>query len=203
MKNLLRDEGVIKYSAIHTNDNPPNHPYLSELDAARTQLYDLGLVGAYPDGIGYGNVSIRHKSGCIISGTATGAERVLGARRYSSVLSFDLHNNIVHTKGLIKASSESMTHCAIYQANSLVQCVLHVHHRELWQKLLQYTNIAIPADIAYGTPQMALSIARLVGAQSKPFGILVMGGLEEGIVAYGQTISLALSQITTVLANQA
>lgn len=34
-----------------------------QLEAARTKLYDLGLIGMYPDGIGFGNISARSGEG--------------------------------------------------------------------------------------------------------------------------------------------
>ena len=137
MTGSLRDEGVVKYQAFHQNADAPVHPLLNQLDEVRTRLFDLGLVGVYPDGIGYGNVSIRYETGCIISGTASGGIRILGPSGYCYVRSFNLQKNIVYTEGPINASSESMTHCAIYQANPLVQCVLHIHARELWERLMR------------------------------------------------------------------
>jgi hypothetical protein len=85
MSKSLRDDGIIKYHAIHKNSNPPDHVNLDQLDEVRTKLFDLGLVGVYSDGIGYGNVSIRNDTGCIISGTSTGAVRALGAGGYCYV----------------------------------------------------------------------------------------------------------------------
>jgi ribulose-5-phosphate 4-epimerase/fuculose-1-phosphate aldolase len=199
MSKSLRDDGIIKYHAIHKNSSPPDHINLDQLDEVRTKLFDLGLVGVYSDGIGYGNVSIRNDTGCIISGTSTGAVRVLGASGYCYVRSFDLNKNTVKTEGPILASSESMTHCAIYQAHSSVQCVLHIHNRELWQKLLAQGCDATLAEIAYGTPQMAVSMATLVIANNEISNLLVMAGHEEGIVAYGDTINSAFDQIQAVL----
>ena len=196
------DEGVIKYNAIHVKGNSPIHPLLAQLDEARTQLFDLGFVGAYSDGIGYGNVSIRHQSGCIISGTSTGSLRVLGPSGYCCVDTFDIHQNTVYTEGPINASSESMTHCAIYQANPLIECVLHIHSRELWKRLLEEGYPFTAADIPYGTPQMAQSMLSLVKDSDTPFGILVMAGHEEGVVAYGQTILSALNQIKALLRSE-
>jgi hypothetical protein len=95
-----------------------------------------------------------------------------------------------------------MTHCAIYQADAAVQCVLHIHSRQLWLRLLEQENISTSIDIPYGTPEMAISMASMVKAKNAPFGLLVMAGHEEGIVAYGNTISLAFAQIKAVLANQ-
>ena len=201
MNDSLKDDGVIKYHAIHQNGGVPVHLLLSELDEVRTELFDLGLVGVYADGIGYGNVSIRHETGCIISGTATGTARVLGANGYCYVRNFNLQQNTVYTEGPVYASSESMTHCAIYQAHSLVQCVLHIHNREIWQILLDRGYESTPIDIPYGTPQMALSMAALVKTKNDPSNVLVMAGHEEGIVAYGQTICLAFAQIKALLVN--
>ena len=199
MSESLRDEGVIKYRAIHKNSSPPVHINLNQLDEVRTKLFDLGLVGAYSDGIGYGNVSIRNGNGCIISGTSTGAVRVLGPVGYCYVRSFDLKLNTVNTEGPTFASSESMTHCAIYQAHLSVQCVLHVHNLELWQKLLDQGCESTSANIPYGTPQMALSMATLVSAKVAPSSLLVMAGHAEGIVAYGHTIISALDEIKAIL----
>ena len=186
MSNTPRDEGVIKYQAIHQDSGPPVHILLNQLDEVRTKLFDLGLVGVYPDGVGYGNVSIRH---------------VLGAGGYCYVRSFDLQNNKVLTAGPVKASSESMTHCAIYHANPLMQCVLHIHNRELWERLLSQGYDSTSVDIPYGTPQMALSMATLACTKTEPSDLIVMAGHEEGIVAYGQTIFCAFDQIKTILAN--
>ena len=193
------DEGVIKYQAIHENSSAPVHPLLSQLDDARTELFDLGFIGAYSDGVGYGNVSIRHRSGCIISGTSTGAFRVLGVGGYCSVHAFDIQQNTVFTVGPVNASSESMTHCAIYKANPLIECVLHIHGRTLWSRLLEEGYPFTPVDIPYGTPQMAEGMLSLVRNGITPFGILVMAGHEEGIVAYGQTIYSVLNQIKALL----
>ena len=199
MSKSLRDDGIIKYHAIHKNSSPPDHINLDQLDEVRTKLFDLGLVGVYSDGIGYGNVSIRNDTGCIISGTSTGAVRALGAGGYCYVRSFDLKKNTVKTEGPILASSESMTHCAIYQAHSSVQCVLHIHSRELWKKLLDKGYDSTPAEISYGTPQMAVSMATLVIANTETSNLLVMAGHEDGIVAYGHTINSAFDQIQAVL----
>jgi ribulose-5-phosphate 4-epimerase/fuculose-1-phosphate aldolase len=159
----------------------------------------LGLIGVYPDGIGYGNVSIRYEHGCIISGTSTGATKILGSQAYCHVRSFDLKANTVITEGPVQASSESMTHCAIYQANPQVQCVLHIHNLKLWQHLLDQNYPSTLASIGYGTPEMAQGVAKLVQDEDGPASLLVMAGHEEGIVAYGPTISVALDQIHAVL----
>lgn len=193
------DEGVVKYHALHETGPAPSHPQLAALDEVRTQLFDLGLLGVYPNGIGYGNVSIRHESGCIISGTSTGSARELGANGYCVVLTYDLKKNTVHTIGPVQASSESMTHCAIYAADPRVQCVLHIHSLDLWTRLLTTDCPATPREVPYGTPEMAQSMAQLVQGEATPNGLLVMAGHEEGVIAYGSNIPEALAQIQAVL----
>jgi hypothetical protein len=65
---------------------------------------------------------------------------------------------------------------------------MHVHHAELWKKLLQ-ANPSTNKYIEYGTPQMAFEIQRLLKntnlAQIKLFA---MGGHEDGIISFGTTI---------------
>lgn len=199
MNEIPRDEGVIKYRAAHSIGPAPHHPLLSELDQVRTHLFELGLIGAYPDGIGYGNVSIRYKHGCIISGTSTGAVKILGPQAYCYVNSYDLQANTVITSGPVQASSESMTHCAIYQANIQVQCVLHIHNLKLWHYLLDQHYPSTLSSIAYGTPEMARATAKLVRDLDSSTSLLVMAGHEEGIISYGPTIRQAVDQIKAVL----
>jgi ribulose-5-phosphate 4-epimerase/fuculose-1-phosphate aldolase len=199
MNTSPRDEGVIKYQAVHCEGVSPAHPLLNQLNQARTQLFDLGLVGAYPDGVGYGNVSIRNESGCIISGTSTGATRILRENCYCYVRNFDILANTVLSEGPIQASSESMTHCAIYQANRAIDCVLHIHNLQLWQQLLDQGYPSTPKEVPYGTPQMAQEMAGIVQRLANHSSLLVMAGHEEGIIAYGPTINLALNQIQAAL----
>ena len=198
MTEHLVDDGVVKYIAIHMDGDPPAHPLLTQLNQIRTQRFDLQLVGAYPNGIGYGNVSIRLGQGCVISGTATGALRELSPAGYCQVQKFDIEKNTVHTIGPVPASSESMTHCAMYQADNSILCVLHVHHKELWDTLLTLGYASAPASVPYGTPMMAQTMASLVKSQNSPSGLLVMAGHEEGIVSYGLTVELAFEQIQSV-----
>jgi ribulose-5-phosphate 4-epimerase/fuculose-1-phosphate aldolase len=92
-----------------------------------------------------------------------------------------------------------MTHCAIYQANPLVQCVLHIHSRKLWHRLLDEGYESTPVEISYGTPEMALSLTNLVKANLKSSNLVVMAGHEEGVIAYGEDILSAFDQIKTAL----
>ena len=193
-----KDEGYVKYSADHT-DAPATAaelPLWEELDEARTRLYDLGLVGALPNGVGFGNVSVRVKDEeFLVSGTATGGRRVLGPGGYCMVTAFDFEKNRVTSSGPVKASSESMTHGAIYRACPAARAVIHVHSRKIFDGMLRDNYPRTPADVPYGTPEMARAIIACVKEQGESPGVIVMAGHDEGVIAYGASVREALDPL--------
>lgn len=185
------DEGSIRFNCLWEQEEIllPEDTYL-QLETARSTLYDLGLIGTYPDGIGYGNLSQRILGGDFfyISGSATGAKKRLEASDYSMVTSFTIPANQLSCRGLAKASSESMTHAALYQALPSANAVVHVHCLWLWEKLL-YNYPATPARIEYGTPEMAEAVGRLATEMmDNKEQIIVMAGHKEGILAFGNDL---------------
>ena len=194
------DEGYIKFSLSLEVAEAPTHPHLQELLEARELLYEKKLIGAYPNGIGYGNVSVRSGKGdnFIITGSATGNKTSLTPNDFCEVTSCIIAQNSVIARGPINASSESMTHGAIYMANSDVQCVIHIHSRTLFDRMLEKNLLHTPQEAAFGTPDLAFAIAQLVEAekeQGKSSSVFVTAGHDEGIIAYGTTISEALDCI--------
>jgi len=184
-------EGVIKYRSQHVAGFVPSSHELEQLNCARSTLFDLGLIGVSAQGIGYGNVSVRTEGDqFVISGSATGSLRVLTLAHYCHVTSFSMDDNSVCSSGALDASSESMTHGAIYAANSRVRCVIHVHSRSLFAALLGQHALHTAADVAYGTPSMARAVSRLVTLQSELPVIFAMTGHDEGVVAYGADVAL-------------
>jgi len=186
---MKTEEGYIKYNAIHHNGEVPYHQDLALLDSVRTELYDLGVIGEYGNGISYGNISIRANDDCfIISGTGTGKKRCLGSSGYCLVTEFNIYSNIVESTGLLQASSESMTHGAIYMARRSIKCVIHIHSSILFHALLADNSFSTPADLPYGTPELAVFVTGLVGNISGDKAVFVMKGHEDGIFIYGPSI---------------
>jgi ribulose-5-phosphate 4-epimerase/fuculose-1-phosphate aldolase len=191
----MTEEGYVKYRAEHRY-TPATEPFhwqefnWEELNETRTGLHDLGLIGVLPNGVGYGNVSIRVQGDqFLISGTATGATRVLSPDQYCLVVSFDVAKNRVESAGPIQASSESMTHGAIYRASALAQCVIHIHSKHIWDAMLRDKYCSTPDDAAYGTPEMAWAIVACVQAPGKNGeGLIVLAGHEDGVIAYGASV---------------
>ena len=184
------DEGVIKFSSEQVAGHVSVSAALQQLNAARTMLFELGLIGAYPDGIGYGNLSLRETgTQFVISASATGADHTLRFDQYCVVEAFSMERNSVRSRGALPASSESLTHGAIYLANPAVQCVIHVHSRALFDVLQAQGAARTGADIAYGTPAMAQAVMQLVQTQPVLPVLFVMAGHDEGVVAYGADVA--------------
>jgi ribulose-5-phosphate 4-epimerase/fuculose-1-phosphate aldolase len=192
------DEGYIKYQCHWQNMPVISEADITELNQYREVLYRLGLIGEYDNGIGFGNLSMRipNSTQLIISGTQTGGIAHLTARHYTNVIDFDWHKNYVVCQGEIKASSETLTHAAIYVAEPTVNAVIHVHHRELWNKLLNQVPTTDP-DCAYGTPEMAVEIMKLAQNSEHQPEIIVMSGHEEGILSYGSDLKEASEMLLT------
>ena len=189
------DEGYVKYKCNWIDCDFVQENQIKELNRVREKLYKLNLIGVYDNGIGFGNISIRlaNSAQFLISGTGTGRLPSLNASHYTGVVEFDLDRNFLTCKGMIQASSESLTHAAIYQADPSVNAVIHVHHFELWQKLLDQVPTTA-RNCPYGTPEMAKEIFRLFNETKTNLTkkkILVMAGHQEGIISFGKDLEAA------------
>lgn len=186
---MRNSEGYIKFNlsweekAFDFDD-----PDFMRINSCRNKLFEMGLIGAYPDGIGFGNLSIRYnRNEFIISGSVTGNFKNLTKEHYSLVKDYDIFKNSVNCIGLTKASSESLSHAAIYESNMDVNAVIHIHNNDMWNK---YLNDLPTTDkkAEFGTPEIALEIKKLANQNS---GIIIMGGHTEGIISYGKSLNEA------------
>jgi ribulose-5-phosphate 4-epimerase/fuculose-1-phosphate aldolase len=187
------DEGYTKYQCNWLYEEPLHSKDIRELNEWRDRLYKLGLIGQYSNGIGFGNISIRlaKSNNFIISGTNTGGIPQLDNRHYTKVIDFDWDKNYVTCCGPIQASSEALTHGAVYTANSNIHAVIHVHHLQLWRSLMDKVPTTAK-DCAYGTPEMAKEIIRLCRDDNLSIEkIVVMSGHEEGIISFGTNLAEA------------
>ena len=190
------DDGYSKYTSHRRPGIVTATPELIALNHARTRLFDLGLVGIDGSGIGFGNVSVRADAQqFVISASATGATRKLATEQYCLVESYSLERNEVWSMGELDASSESMSHGAMYASNQGIHCVMHIHSRILFDRLLQCGTAATQASIPYGTPAMAHAVAEFARQQSSLPALLVMTGHDEGIIACGTQVGSVLDLI--------
>ena len=195
------DEGYIKFYTHWTKAPPLPEDLLQDIIICRDALHKIGLIGVYPNGIGYGNISQRYDTNgqFIISGSATGHLSKLSSEHYTLITKVNIDQNTVWCEGPIIASSETMSHAVIYQTCPEVNAVIHVHHAALWQQLLHQIPTT-DARATYGSPEMAYSIITLLQTTDlRQQKIFVMEGHPEGIFAFGESLIAAIQRLKDLM----
>ena len=192
MSDRLSDEGVIKYRCEWEPGPAPTWEEIEELARCRDRLRDMGLIGVTADGIGYGNASIRAGArSFLVTGTQTGAIERLRSDDVTLVREYDIASNWLTCVGPVRASSEALTHAAIYECSREIGAVVHGHSEEAWLRLrgaLPTTGETVP----YGTPEMGYELMRLYRESDlREVRVAVMGGHYEGLIAFGATVDEA------------
>ncbi len=101
-------------------------------------------------------------------------------------------------RGEIEASSESLSHAAIYAALPEIKSVIHIHNQRLWQKFLHILP-ATSLSAEYGTPKLADEIRRiLVQTEKQNQRIFILGGHPDGLISYGRSIFEAYKEIIEI-----
>ena len=193
----MHDEGYIKFNSEWIEGPAVSWHKIQTMNQWRQLLFAEGLIGAHPDGIGFGNISVRDNPAreFIITGSMTGSVRELGPDHFTRVTHVDFASNNLTCRGRIIASSESMTHAGFYEASRSINAVIHIHHAGLWNTYLN-TLPTTSIDVTYGTPEMAYEIMRLLKVKDRPAKqLVVMGGHEDGVMAYGSSLGHAASTL--------
>jgi ribulose-5-phosphate 4-epimerase/fuculose-1-phosphate aldolase len=185
----------IKFTCEHAATELSPFDGLAELNAYRRNLRQLRLIGVDANGIGFGNLSIRDDTtnNFYITGSATGGLPELTLTDCARVVAYDFKRNWLRCEGSAIASSESLTHAAVYESDANAGAVIHCHDVKLWAALLNQAPTSSKA-VEYGTPEMAYEVTRLFKAtdvQSRK--ILVMAGHGGGIVAFGRDLEGAFA----------
>ncbi|MFH1663448.1 MAG: class II aldolase/adducin family protein [archaeon] len=186
------DEGAIKFNCKLIKAKSPSPEKITELNKWRNKLFELKLIGAYKNGVGFGNISVRaEKNTFFVSGSGTGKKKKLTEKDYSKVIEFDFSSNSLTCEGKIKASSESLTHATIYESSPETNAVIHVHSMKLWKHLMNKVPFT-RKEIEYGSPEMAEEMKKLLaGKKAREKKIIVMKGHKEGIISFGKTLDEA------------
>lgn len=188
------DEGYIKFNCAWKEGALPEIGNVADLLEVRNLLFQKKLVGYdAAHNVGYGNISKRISGNqFLISGTQTGHIEKLGISGYSLVESFNVDTNSVTCSGPAKASSESLTHASIYLLDKNINAVVHVHHKKLWESLLNKVPTT-GKNVSYGTPEMARETGRLAQEENLlQKKIFVMAGHEDGIISFGENMQEAM-----------
>lgn len=198
-RSMQEKEGVTKYELHYVAGPAIKYDGLAELNAWRKLLHTLGLIGADPKrygGVGFGNVSVRVPPFAalpgarhfLVTGTQTGGKPELTASDYALVTEYDPGCNRLMARGPVAPSSEALTHGMLYDLDDALRVVLHVHSPDIWSRARPLGIVATAAQAAYGTPEMTVEVTRLFeeGAVRRS-RVFVMGGHEDGVVAFGRT----------------
>jgi len=189
----VNETGSVKFSCDQVPSEISSFDGFDDLNRIRRKLIGLGVVGIDANGIGFGNLSVRDgvSSRFYITASGTGGISELVPADFSRVVDYDFSRNWLRCEGVRIASSESLTHAAVYEANPDANAVIHCHDLKLWKALLRKKNVtATPEGIVYGTPEMARAVEQLFQTtELKNQKILVMTAHEGGLVAFGKTMS--------------
>ena len=185
----------IKFSCERVATEVNSFGKLADLNAYRRKLIDLQLIGMDPNGIGFGNLSVREggTGNFYITGSATGGIPELTLADCAKVVACDFERNRLRYEGSALPSSESLTHAAIYESDATAGAVIHCHDSKLWAAALN--RAPTTSKVAeYGTPEMANEIMQLTartGVASR--NIVVMAGHEGGILTFGKDLEEAFA----------
>ena len=138
----------------------------------------------------------------LITGTQTGGLARIGLDQFCVVERYDYRRNTVDSFGPIQPSSETMTHGSIYDLSPRIRFVLHAHSPVIWRRARELRIPTTPAEIPYGTPDMALAVQDLWRSTAlSEVQILSMGGHEDGIIVFGKDCEDAGRVLLTYLAR--
>lgn len=198
-------EGIVKFNC-HWNQSGPviSDEQFEIINSWREILYNMDLIGSYENGVAFGNISMRigKANQFIITGSSTGEITELEPGHYVKVNSFNFDDNAVQCVGPLKASSESLTHAAIYTADQGANAVIHVHCLELWNKLIYNVPTTNPG-MDYGTAGLARDILKIF---TKPDvyekRIIIMSGDRAGILTFGHDMDEAANVLMEYLKQE-
>lgn len=200
-------EGVIKFQLDYEQSGKLDFAQIESIEGWRQRLMKLGLIGrddARYEGLGFGNISHRvsyqgNPDAFVITGTQTGHLQHMDAGHYALVTDCDPQRNRLQAQGAVKPSSEAMTHAVIYRRVPQAQAVVHVHSPELWHHAPQLGLAVTNPAVGYGTPQMATEIERIIDAGLPRGNTISMGGHEDGVITWGESLDAAGNEILMLL----
>lgn len=189
----MSETGSVKYKCEQVPIEIPRFAEFAELNRYRGKLLDLGMIGVDASGIGFGNLSVRNgaTSRFYITGSATAGIPELTPADCARVVAYDFERNWLQCEGATVASSESLTHAAVYESDPTARAVIHCHDMKLWAALLDKAPTT-PNRVEYGTPEMAYAVRRLFEATDvEKRKIFVMAAHDGGLVTFGKDMQEA------------
>ena len=189
----MNETGSVKFKCEQVPIEISRFAGFAELNRYRRKLFARGMIGVDASGVGFGNLSIRNgaTSRFYITGSATGGISELMPANCAKVVAYDFARNWLQCEGSAAASSESLTHAAVYESDPTARAVIHCHDMKLWAALLDKAPTT-PKRVEYGTPEMAYAVRRLFEATDvEKRKIFVMAAHDGGLVTFGKDLQEA------------
>ena len=189
----MSETGSVKFTCQQVPIEISRFAGFAELNRYRRKLLALGMIGVDASGVGFGNLSIRNgaTSRFYITGSATAGISELMPTDCAKVVAYDFARNWLQCEGSTVASSESLTHAAVYESDPTARAVIHCHDMKLWAALLEKAPTT-PKRVEYGTSEMAHAVRRLFEATDvEKRKIFVMAAHDGGLVTFGRDLQEA------------
>ena len=189
----MNETGSVKFKCEQVPIEICRFAGFAELNRYRRKLLSLGMIGVDPSVVGFGNLSIRNgaTSRFYITGSATAGISELMPTDCAKVVAYDFARNWLQCEGSTVASSESLTHAAVYESDPTARAVIHCHDMKLWAALLEKAPTT-PKRVEYGTSEMAHAVRRLFEATDvEKRKIFVMAAHDGGLVTFGRDLQEA------------
>jgi len=186
----VSETGSVKFKCEQVPIEISRFAGFAELNKYRRKLLDLGMMGVDGNGIGFGNVSVRDGTTArfYITSSATAGIVELTPADYAKVVAYDFAKNWLRCEGPRVASSESLTHAAVYESDPTARAVIHCHDINLWSALLDEAPTT-PKRVEYGTAEMAYAVQHLFEVTDvKTRKIFVMAAHDGGLVTFGKNL---------------
>ena len=199
----MSETGSVKFTCQQVAAETTRFAGFAELNTYRRKLLELGMIGVDASGVSFGNLSIRNgaTSRFYITGSATGRILELTPANCAKVVAYDFAMNWLQCEGSTVASSESLTHAAVYESDPTARAVIHCHDMKLWGTLLDKAPTT-PKRVEYGTPEMAYAVRRLFEATDvEERKIFVMAAHDGGLVTFGKDLQEAFGILRRPIAG--
>ena len=199
----MSETGSVKFKCEQVPLEISRFAGFAELNRCRRKLLAVGMIGVDASGVGFGNLSIRNGATAqfYITGSATGRIPELMPADYARVVAYDFARNWLQCEGSTIASSESLTHAAVYESDPTARAVIHCHDLKLWAALLDKAPTT-PKRVEYGTPEMAYAVRRLFeDTDVEKRKIFVMAAHDGGLVTFGRDLKDAFGILRRPIAG--
>lgn len=199
---MSQEEGVVKYSLEFKKTEPISSTCKDKIESIREDMYALNLIGAYDDGIGFGNISLKmdNSDKFVITGTQTGHLERLHVEDYSMVERVDFDTFTTYASGACRPSSEAITHACIYALDKKVKAIIHVHNEKLWKYMLEHDYVST-SDVEYGSLEMTKDIQQIYSSLDALENCsFVMRGHFEGVFVFAKSLQEAQKHLMKIMA---